>query len=76
MPRTRIKYEQLQRAITQKEGKQELWFLCTALPLNEIYTNMKYQVNTLNHFQDMPRTRYKYEKLQRAITQKVGKQEL
>ena len=34
---TKFKYENKQRAITQKLGKRELWFLCTALRLDEIY---------------------------------------
>ena len=37
MFRTKFKYENKQRAITQKLSKKELWFLCTALPLDEIY---------------------------------------
>ena len=37
MLRTKIKYENKQRAITQKLSKRELWFLCTALHLDEIY---------------------------------------
>ena len=34
---TKFKYENKQRAITQKLRKQELWLMCTALPLDEIY---------------------------------------
>ena len=34
---TKFKYEKQQRAISQKLSKQKLWFLCTALPLDEIY---------------------------------------
>ena len=37
MLRTKFKYENKQRAITQKLSKRELWFLCTALPVDEIY---------------------------------------
>ena len=37
MLQTKFKYENKQRAITQKLSKQELWFLCTALRLDEIY---------------------------------------
>ena len=33
MHRTKFKYENQQRAITQKTSKQELWFMCTAFPL-------------------------------------------
>ena len=42
MLRTKFKYENKQRAITQKLSKQELWFLCTALPLYEIYLPTKF----------------------------------
>ena len=37
MLQTKFKYENKQRAITQKLSKQDLWFMCTALPLDEIY---------------------------------------
>ena len=63
MHRTKFKYENQQRAITQKTRRQELWFMCTALPLDEIYPPTKLH----NHS--------KYS-LQRAITQKISKQEL
>ena len=33
MHQTKFKYENKQRAITQKLSKQELQFMCTALPL-------------------------------------------
>ena len=33
----KFKYENKQRVITQKLSKQELRFMCTALPLDEIY---------------------------------------
>ena len=42
MLQTKFKYEKQQRAITQKLSKQKLWFLCTALPLDEIYPPMKF----------------------------------
>ena len=42
MLRTKFKYEKQQRVITQKLSKQELWFLRTALPLDEIYAPMKF----------------------------------
>ena len=41
MLRKKVKYENKQRAITQKLSKRELWFLCTALCLDEIYPSMK-----------------------------------
>ena len=37
MLRTKFKYENKERAITKKLNKQELRFMCTALPLDEIY---------------------------------------
>ena len=48
MFRTKFKYENLQRAITPKVWCLELWFLCTALLLNEIYLPMKFKVRSLN----------------------------
>ena len=42
MLRTKFKYENKQGAITQKLSKRELWFLCTALRLDEIYPPMKF----------------------------------
>ena len=42
MLRTKIKYENEQREITQKLSKRELWFLCTALHLDKIYPPMKF----------------------------------
>ena len=42
MHRTKVKFESKQRAITKKKkSKQELWFMCTALPLDEIYPPTK-----------------------------------
>ena len=42
MLQTKIKYENKQRAITQNLGKQDLRFICTALPLNAIYPSTKF----------------------------------
>ena len=42
MLRTKFKYENKQRTITQKISKQELWFMCTALPLDGIYPPTKF----------------------------------
>ena len=39
---TKLKYENKQRAITQKLSKQELHFMCTASPLDEIYPPTKF----------------------------------
>jgi len=50
MLQTKFKNENEQRAITPKVWCLELWFLCTALLLNEIYLPMKYQVCSLNTF--------------------------
>ncbi len=74
--RTRFKSEKQQRAITQRIGQVELWFLCTALPLGEIYTPMKFHDPSYYTFRDILRTRFKSEKQQRAITQKIGQVEL
>ena len=56
-PRTRIKRENLQTAITPKLCKSELWVLGTALPHNEIHPYMKFQVHIFSTFRVMPRTR-------------------
>ena len=42
MHQTKLKYENQQGAITQKTTKQELWFLSTAFPLEEIYPPTKF----------------------------------
>ena len=42
MLRTKFKYENKQRTITQKLSMQQLWFMCTALPLDEIYPPTKF----------------------------------
>ena len=73
---TKLKYENKQKAITQKLRKQELWFLCTALPLDEIYPPTKFHNHKWYSFGDMLRTKFKYENKQKAITQKLSKREL
>ena len=79
---TKFKYEKKkknpnkQRAITQKLSKQELGFMCTALPLDEIYPPTKFHNHSKYSFEDMHRTKFKYENKQRAITEKLSKQEL
>ena len=55
---------------------QELWFLCTALPLNEIHPPTKFHNHSKYNFGDMHRTKFKYENQQRAITQKLSSQAL
>ena len=45
MRQTKVKFESKQRAITKKKkkkSKQELWLMCTALPLDEIYSPIKF----------------------------------
>ena len=73
---TKFKYENKQRAITQKLSKQELWFLCTAPALDEIYPPSKFHNHSKYSFGYMLRTKFKYENKQRAITQKLSKKEL
>ena len=74
--RQKSKYENKQRAITQKLSKQELRFMCTALPLDEIYLPTKFHNHSYYSFEDMLRTKIKYENKQRAITQKLSKRVL
>ena len=85
MLRTKFKYENKQRAKTQKISKQVLRFMCTALPLDDIYPPTNFHNHSYYSFGDMLRTKFKYEMLrtkfkyenkQRAITQKLNKQEL
>ena len=76
MLRTKIKYELKKRAITQNLGKQQLRFMCTALPLDEIYPPTKFHNHSLYSLGDMHQTKFKYENKQRAITQKLSEQEL
>jgi len=59
---TKFKNENEQRAITPKVWSIELWFLCTALLLKEIYLPMKFHVDALHSLKVMLRTRFKYEK--------------
>ena len=44
MLRTKVKYENEQRPITLKVWNFELWLLCTALLLNEIYLPLKFHL--------------------------------
>ena len=76
MHQTKFKFENKQRAITQKLKKQELWFMFTAVPLDWIYPPTKFHNHSLYSFGDMFLTKFKYENKQRAITQKLSKQEL
>ena len=70
MHQTKFKYEKKQRAITQRLSKQELQFMCTALPLDEIYPPTKFYNHSSYSFGDMHRTKVKFESKQRAITKK------
>ena len=70
MLRTKVKYENKQRAITQKLSKQELRVMCTALPLYEIYPPIKFHNHSKYSFGDMHRTKVKYENKQRATKKK------
>ena len=76
MHRPKFKYERKQRAITKKISKQELQLMCNALPLDEIYPPTKFHNHSLYSFGDMHLTKFKYENIQRAITQKLSKQDL
>ena len=54
---TKVKYENKQRAITIKLSMQELWDLCTALRLDEIYPPMKFHNHSQHNLGDMLRTK-------------------
>ena len=76
MHRIKVKYESKQRAITEKKKKKQTRVMVhSALPL-EIYPPTKFHNHSWYSFGDMLRTKFKYENKQRAITQKLGKQEL
>ena len=53
---TNIKYEKWQRAITLILGSGGLWFLFSALLLNEIYTPLKCYVRICNSLRDIAPT--------------------
>ena len=76
MLRTKFKYENKQRTVTQKLSKRELWFLCTALRLDKIYPPMKFHNHSLFSLRDMHQKKSKYKKKQRAINKKLSKQQL
>ena len=50
--------------------------MCTALPLDAIYPTTKFHNHSLYSLGDMHKTKFKYDKKQRAITQILSKQEL
>ena len=55
--RTKIPEKNVQRAITPKIPKIELWFLYNACLLNEIYPLVKFAVDISNNSGDMLRTK-------------------
>ena len=61
------------RAITQNLGKQKFRFVCTALPLDEIYPPTKFHNHSNYSFGDMHRTKVKFKSKQRAITKEKKK---
>ena len=78
MHQKKFKYEKKnpkkRRAITQRLSKQELRFMCSALPLDEIYPPTKFHKHSNYSFEDMHRTKVKFESKQRAITKKKRKE--
>ena len=78
MHQTKFKYEKKKRVITQRLNKQELRFMCTGLPIDEIYPPTKFHNHSNHSFGAMHRTKVKFESKQRAITKgkKKSKQEL
>ena len=59
---TKFKYGNKQRAITQKLSNQELRFMYTALPLDEIYPPTKFHNHSLFSLRDMHQKKSKYKK--------------
>ena len=51
-------------------------FMCTALPLDEIYPPTKFHNHSKYSFGDKHQTKFKNENKQRARTQKLSKQKL
>ena len=80
MHHTKFKFEKkkkkTQRTITEKLGKQDFQFVCSALPLDGMYLPMKFHNHSKCSFGDMHRTKFKYENKERAISKKLSKQEL
>ena len=62
----------VQRAITQKDGKPELWFMCSASRLIVLYSCVKFRQNKSGHkyIQEMAVFNSYY--VQRATTPKVS----
>jgi hypothetical protein len=61
MARTKMKYENKQRAITKKIISAEQQFLCTALLINKINHPMKFQIHNFYTFREMAWTKIRYE---------------
>ena len=55
---TKIITDHVQRAVIQKVGKSQLWFLCSASSLMVVNISIKLSKNILNSFQVMLRTRF------------------
>ena len=71
MHQTKFKYKKKKkRAITPRLSKQELLFMCTALPLDEIYPPTKFHNHSNHSFGDMHWTKVKFKSKQRSITKK------
>ena len=70
MHQTKFKYKKKQRAITQRLSKQELQFMCTALPLHEIYQATKFHNHSNYNFGDMHRKKVKFESKQEQSLKK------
>ena len=70
--RQKSRINKKKRAITQNLGKLKLRFMCTTLPLAEIYPPTKFHNHSLFSLKrySMHRKKSKYKKKQRAITQK------
>ena len=62
MHQTKFTCDNKQTAVTQHLRKQELRFMCTTLPLDEIYPLTKFHNHSKYSFGDIHRTKFKYEK--------------
>ena len=61
MHRTKFKYEKKTKGNSSRLSKQKLRFMCTALPLDEIYPPTKFHNHSKYSFGDMHQTKVKYE---------------
>ena len=59
------------KAITQNLSKQKLRFMCTALPLDEIYPPTKFHNHSLFGLRDMHRKKSKYKKKTKGNNSKI-----